>query len=342
MAETAPTLAIAIPAYNRAERLDEVLVSILAQSRAPDEVVICEDHSPQRTAIAAAVQARRGDFATRGIPLIYHENLENLGYDGNLRQLFSVASADHVAVLGNDDRLDTTFVEHVVTLITDCRRLHGEAPLFISRAYRKIDRDGVVTGTTWHRTATNYCPPGTLDAGTVFHWCAFISGLVFARRQVLAWSTDAYDGGLYYQFHLALSAAAEGWCAYLAEPVVEGRHGVPPDFGASSAERATHRPGGYSVAARTRMWQSVLAMASQRSTLAVAQVRRVLDGRYAFPVVEMIARDGRGELRRLWQEFRALGLFRRPLALTLIVIAFVAGRKTDLAFGLMRRLCGRT
>src|SRR5881628_1132546 len=99
------TITLAIPAYNRPEETASLLRSILAADSHPDEVLICEDRSPERDLIRAAVAGLRERFEQASIKLTYHENEENLGYDRNLKNLIRRASSDWVLMMGNDDAI---------------------------------------------------------------------------------------------------------------------------------------------------------------------------------------------------------------------------------------------
>src|SRR5271156_3632070 len=97
-----PKLSICIPAYNRAKYLPALLDSVLIQDYPFAEIVIAEDGSPERAAIAAIVR----DYQARGVGNIrYFENERTLGFDGNLRSLFPRATGDYCVMMGNDDLL---------------------------------------------------------------------------------------------------------------------------------------------------------------------------------------------------------------------------------------------
>src|SRR4051794_24699150 len=95
----APKLSVCIPAYNRSEVLADLLETIVSQDYADYEVVIVEDHSPERDEIRAIVQRH----ADRYPQIHYFENKKNLGYDGNMREVILRASGDYCFFMGNDD-----------------------------------------------------------------------------------------------------------------------------------------------------------------------------------------------------------------------------------------------
>lgn len=97
-----PLISICIPAYNRAGLLPGLLDSILKQDFDDFDIVIAEDSSPERPAIAAKVAEYQQRF---GDKVKYHENRQTLGYDGNLQRLVELATGAYVLFMGNDDLL---------------------------------------------------------------------------------------------------------------------------------------------------------------------------------------------------------------------------------------------
>src|SRR5260370_14863600 len=94
-----PLLSACIPAYNRAAVLPDLLDSILAQDFDDYEIVICDDRSREREEIRSVVDRYR----TRTDRIRYYENSENLGFDGNIREVVTRASGEYVLFMGNDD-----------------------------------------------------------------------------------------------------------------------------------------------------------------------------------------------------------------------------------------------
>ena len=94
-----PLLTIAIPTYNRAELLKELLTLLADQVKAEPrvEVMISDNASPDDT--AAVVQ----DFVARGLPVSYIRNAENIGPDANFLQCFEQARGKYVWLFSDDD-----------------------------------------------------------------------------------------------------------------------------------------------------------------------------------------------------------------------------------------------
>lgn len=94
-------LSICIPTYNRANFLPSVLDSIIQQAPPGGEWEICisdnasTDHTPQVIA----------EYSARGVPLKYHRNLENRGFDRNLLKAVELAEGEYCWLMSSDDIL---------------------------------------------------------------------------------------------------------------------------------------------------------------------------------------------------------------------------------------------
>ena len=95
-------LTIAIPTYNRAEkvkRLLGVLKEEIFSSQLPDRVAIIVSNNASTDETHSVVS----DFLNCGLNLEYYRQSENLGFDGNLRFLYRKASTEYVWFMADDD-----------------------------------------------------------------------------------------------------------------------------------------------------------------------------------------------------------------------------------------------
>jgi glycosyltransferase involved in cell wall biosynthesis len=90
------TVTVIVPAYNAEAYLDAALAGVAAQSRRPDEVVVLDDASTDRT---AAVAKQWADI----LPLVVVERLENRGLGAARRMAIERSSGELVALLDADD-----------------------------------------------------------------------------------------------------------------------------------------------------------------------------------------------------------------------------------------------
>ena len=87
-----------MPAYNRADFLAEQFESLLAQSRPPDELIVGDDCSTDRTVEIIRTFAARAPF-----PVHWYVNERNQGYNRNLEHAIGLCSGDVVVLCDDDD-----------------------------------------------------------------------------------------------------------------------------------------------------------------------------------------------------------------------------------------------
>jgi glycosyltransferase involved in cell wall biosynthesis len=112
-----PFLSICITSYNRTKELKRCLESINSKKYADKiEIIISEDHSPQRNIIKKIVS----NFAlTSKYHLIFNSNEINIGYDNNLGKLIELANGQYILFLSDDDAL----MNNAIDTIIDCLKI---------------------------------------------------------------------------------------------------------------------------------------------------------------------------------------------------------------------------
>jgi glycosyltransferase involved in cell wall biosynthesis len=90
-------MSVAMCTYNGAKFLPAQLESILAQSRPPDEIVICDDGSTDQTTTLL------NQFASALSAAKIHINKQNLGTIKNFEQAIGLCSGDAIALSDQDD-----------------------------------------------------------------------------------------------------------------------------------------------------------------------------------------------------------------------------------------------
>ena len=342
-----PTITLAIPSYNRPVETAFLLDSILAADTFPDEVLLCEDCSPERPAIREMAAGYADRFLASGISLVYHENERNLGYDKNLKNLIRRASGEWVLMMGNDDRL----LKPGVGPIRDFLRSRSGVR-FLSCAYEQFDG---TSGRPLH--VQRYFPEDTVEKcrpAYVFKLASFISGVCAQREWALGLETDRFDGGLFYQVYLSASAYSGAGIGYVATPVVGGRRGGKPLFGAAASEKGMHSPGRIAAKSRTAMYASVLAIAqfidekvkdevsptgeSEPGPGIAEGIRRELDSKQIFHVYEDFVGRPKSEVRDLYRHLRCLGLGKSLLHRLMFATAYFGGPAAPLLFRAARKL----
>ena len=127
---------ICIPSYNRPQELKNLLQSIDFSEPEIMEIVICEDKSPRREEIRKIVEEFK---TTTRYKIIYVENKENLGYDGNLRALINNAQGNFIIFMGDDDTFIPNVLDNYAPFLKE-RLEYG----YILRSYRNVYKNGQI------------------------------------------------------------------------------------------------------------------------------------------------------------------------------------------------------
>lgn len=95
---TAASVSVAMATYNGARFIEPQLESIAAQTRLPDELVVCDDQSSDDTVEILERFAARAPFAVR-----VERNSERLGFAGNFLRAGRLSRGDLIAWSDQDD-----------------------------------------------------------------------------------------------------------------------------------------------------------------------------------------------------------------------------------------------
>jgi hypothetical protein len=336
-AENRPFLSVCIPAYNRAAVLPAVLDSVLAQDFTDWECVVAEDRSRERDAIRAVVEryaaAHPGKFRL-------HLNPENLGYDGNFRNLVALARGRYVFMLGNDDFVAAGAFRALHEGITR----HGEVGAVL-KAYTFFE--GEPTNTVQvnrYYASERVFAPGRAAILACYRRFVGVSGVTLHRDAALAIATERWDGTLFYQQWLAGCLLAEKPLLYLPTILAHFRRGGTPEFGNAAAERGRFTPGVQPLDTQVKLIEGLFAVADgvEEATglRGLANEIRADFGRYSYHTLRVFA--GRG----LWPAYRAfgrVGFDRSPwFHLWMLMLSVLGVRAMEGMFNAVRRVVGHT
>ena len=128
----------------------------------------------------------------------YFENQENLGYDGNIRNLVQKSSGEFCFFMGNDDIMCEAALENTASVI----RRHPNVGLVLkSYAWFDDTPDKVNQEIRWFTQETEISA-GIPAIRFAFRRSGVISGYIVHRDSANEAATGKFDGTLYYQMHL--------------------------------------------------------------------------------------------------------------------------------------------
>lgn len=265
-------LSICIPSYNRPEQLSLLLESIDAKPGGI-EIVVGEDFSPNRLKVREQVERFR---QTSIYPVHYHENEQNLGYDGNIRRLIERARGEFVLFMGDDD----WFAPGKLGPYLEFLRANRDVS-YVLRSYYAQHPDGTLE-------EFKYCPatqrfaPGIETCVFLYKRTVSICGVTFKRERALHYATDRFDGTLLYQLYLVAEVALHDPTIYCDIPVGVAAQSFRydnPRFGTAPAEQGAFKPG------------KVTAQNSVSFTKGFFVISKFIDEKYSLDTTTLIRRD---------------------------------------------------
>jgi glycosyltransferase involved in cell wall biosynthesis len=126
-------ISIAMATYNGERFLEEQLRSLNQQVRLPDEAVVCDDGSTDRTQEILAEFAKSAAFPVR---LVINDH--RLGWRENFLKAASTCTSDYIAFCDQDD----VWLPEKLSVIS--RHLDASPCVLLQHAYRLIDENGKV------------------------------------------------------------------------------------------------------------------------------------------------------------------------------------------------------
>ena len=211
------TISIAMGTFNGERFLPEQLDSILAQSRLPDELVVCDDRSSDRTSEILAGFAESAPFAVR-----IHRNESRLGWFDNFLRASSRCGGDLIAFCDQDDVWLPEKLARCEAILAA-----GDRPSLVMHAARVVDENLNPTGTLHPniRQGQRLRPRDypTFVGGPGFAMCFERRLLDYLRTPPLPAETSLEYG---HDTLLVLLAGAEDGLFLLEEPLaLYRRHG---------------------------------------------------------------------------------------------------------------------
>lgn len=207
-----PAVSVGMPVFNGETYLEVAISSVLAQSFADLELVICDNASTDRTAEICR------DYAARDRRIRYFHNPQNLGAAPNYNLAFSHARGRYFKWLAHDDRMTPSYLAKTVRVLDE----RTDAVLCNS-VVQYIDQNGAPIGLY----NTGLALADSQSAAARFAWmvlrshsCVDFFGLI--RRETLK------DSLLHGSFHgadraLLAQLAIRGRLIQLPAPLVEMR-----------------------------------------------------------------------------------------------------------------------
>lgn len=221
-----PKLSIAIPAFNRATKLQECLESILSEIEmcGTDEVEVwvTDDAS---TDVKAAQTAQV--FANSHPMFLFRQNPKNLGLDANLLEACRPCNGEFVLLMGNDDLLKPGALEHLLTDIDSGSAdvvAYGKERIDSAGAPIKLVSGAIPAGAVAGEKRRYRGILGFAKETGVLSGYGFISTILFRRQPFVEVDSERYAGlTMYPQVACLLEAFADASVVFRNVSVVKHR-----------------------------------------------------------------------------------------------------------------------
>lgn len=230
-----PLISICIPAFNRPKHIIDLLKSV---DCLPDEIeiVICEDHSPDRKKIREAVNTFK---KSSHYNIEYFENSDNFGFDGNIRELVNRASGKFLVYMGDDDLFIQGALEKYIAFLKD-----NIDTSYVLRSYiSKLSGNAIENFN--YLPKTTILEPGEETVAWLFKRSVVLCGFTISREEALKYNTAEIDGTLLYQVYLMSCVCLNKPSIYCDIPIAEVGIVFEDNsmFGTSKAEREKYSRG---------------------------------------------------------------------------------------------------
>jgi abequosyltransferase len=332
-------ISVCIPAYNRPELLVPLLESILTQNHTNFEVVICEDHSPKRQKISKVVEKYKEKYPRM---IFYHENEQNLGYDGNIRNLITKASGDYCLFMGNDDLMNAGALSVVASALERNKNIG-----VVLRTYASFDHTPDKINQVFRYFQNEmFFPAGEAAISTFYRRSVVISGLVLHRREALKFSTERFDGTLLYQLYLVARILINMNGVYTPEILALYRNGGTPDFGNNEKEKGRFTPKLQTPESSLYFMKGMLEIVRWvDGTENIKIFKPILRdiGNYCYPILSIQSKQPTAIFLKYGWHLGALGLWKNKMFYLYFLLLIVLGPElVDRIIQFIKRYIGYT
>src|SRR6185312_3832121 len=280
-----PTFSVGIPTFNQADFLEETILSLLNQTRPPDEIVISDHHSTDRTPDIIA----KYEGEVRGLKPPPGCNVGEQ-WDFTLRSL----SGDWITLFSSDDVARPNFCE---TLLRGAAR--REDAVLVRAGWDTIDEAGALLSTEYLLSVRGVTlPPTTLTEQRYGPKACFAAFAV--RRDVLE-TSGGYHKGMesFGDWPLYMQVAPFGTFIYEAEVVSGYRVG-------HDGNKFRKRIGMW-LRDEQRMFYEVMPLAADRAKMSdvalIDKASRKNFLRYLSAASEEFLAEERAEIAPLFQSW---------------------------------------
>lgn len=221
-------ISVAICTYNGAEFLPAQLASIAAQTRTPDEIIICDDASTDGT------RAVLKEFAsTSAVPVSFYFSDQNAGSVKNFERAIGLCTGDVIALSDQDD----VWREDKLQLIEDSFRRNSAAGLVFSDAEIVAENLNALGRRMWQEVGFDAQKQKLLRNGRslevlITGWTVTGATMAFRSNYVKLALPIPTNIAMIHDGWIALTIAAVAEVIFINEPLIKYRQHERQQIGA--------------------------------------------------------------------------------------------------------------
>lgn len=203
-------ISICITSYKRIKELERCLRSIDSKYTDKVEIIVSEDCSPQKKEIEQMVLK----FAeVSPYHVVFNSNVNNLGYDRNLKKLQILSSGEYIFYLSDDDVIVPGALDKLIDFIEESN--HKYNLLFAPFWY------GPIKDVRRKHKGSFSIETGSDSAAKYVYDAILFSGLIFKKISIIDLDAEKFKNLNYFQVYMFLHVINQSGAYYLDEMMID-------------------------------------------------------------------------------------------------------------------------
>lgn len=203
-------ISICITSYKRIKELERCIRSVDSKYCDKIEIIISEDCSPQKEQIQTLVETLAKESPYR---IVFNTNVNNLGYDRNLKQLQRLASGEYIFYLSDDDVIIPGALDKLIDHIENNH--HKDELIFAPFWY------GPINDVRRKHKGSFKIEKGSKSAAEYVYDAILFSGLIFKKCAVFDLDAERFKNLNYFQVYMFLHVMNKSGAFYLDEMMID-------------------------------------------------------------------------------------------------------------------------
>lgn len=225
-------VSVVICTYNGDKYLDDQLNSILAQTRSPDELLVCDDTSGDNTLRILNTFKSIAPFPVRII-----SNKRNLGSTANFAQAITKSSGDIIFLADQDD----VWFPHKIESMVKVFKENPEVGMVFSDAIVTDEHLNPYPKTLWHYFEFDQHVRDLVQQGqlwTILGWNSYVTGATMAFRSNIRKNLNPFPRGWVHDEWITFVSDLVSRIEIVSEPLMYYRRHSAQQIGVKIHERS--------------------------------------------------------------------------------------------------------